>query len=137
MKKIFKLLIPTSKCLLTTKSAKDGGDKREVNDMFSIKDAFIFCPSGNTIMLQEILPQGIFASEYEMDQMEETKDSIFNKIVTITFEDNDAKRSMKQAIDEYLMDVAVHATEYSSALNVKGISVLQKTVLLKTGSTIA
>ena len=56
-----------------------------------------------------------------MNQLEETKDSILNKIVTITFDENNAIRSMKQAVEEYLKDVAVNATEYSSALNVKGI----------------
>ena len=56
-----------------------------------------------------------------MNQLEETKDSIFNKFVTITFEENDANRSMKQAVKEYLRDVAVNAKEYSSALNVTGI----------------
>ena len=56
-----------------------------------------------------------------MDQLEETKDSILNKIVTIPFGEDDASRSMKQTIMEYLKDVAVNVKEYSSALNVMGI----------------
>ena len=75
--------------------------------MFPIQDAFIFCPTGGTLMLNKVLQQGIFASEQEMDQLEETKYSIFNKIVTLTFEENDAIRSMKQAIEGHLKDVAV------------------------------
>ena len=70
--------------------------------MFSIQDAFIFCPMGDTIVLNEGLQQVIFYSEQEMDRLEETKDSIFNKIVTIPFNENDSIRSMKQAIEEYL-----------------------------------
>ena len=75
----------------------------------------------DTIVLNAVFQQGIFASEQEMDQLEETKDSILNKIVTIPFGEDDAIRSMKQAIEEYLKDVAVNAKEYSSALNVMGI----------------
>ena len=90
-------------------------------DMFSVQDAFAFCPTGDTIVLNKVLQQDIFASEQEMDQLEETKDSIFNKIVTISFGKEDASRSMKQAIEEYLKDVKVNAKEYSSALNVMGI----------------
>ena len=73
--------------------------------MFFVQDAFIFCPMGGTIVLNEVLPQGIFASKQEMDRLEETKDSILNKIVTIPFDENDAIRSMKQAIEEYLKEV--------------------------------
>ena len=79
--------------------------------MFFVQDAFIFCPIGGTIVLNEVLQQGIFASEQEMDRLEETKDSILNKIVTIPFDENDSIRSMKQAIEEYLKDVAVNAKD--------------------------
>ena len=88
-------------------------------DIFSVQDAFAFCPMGDTIVLKEVLQQGIFAQE--MDQLVETKDSIFNKFVTIPFGNEDASRSMKQAIEEYLKDVKINAKEYSSALNVLGI----------------
>ena len=57
----------------------------EKRDMFSVQDAFVFCPMGNTTLLNEALQQGIFASEQEMDKLEETKDSILNKIITIPF----------------------------------------------------
>ena len=69
--------------------------------MLFVQDVFIFCPMGGTIVLNEVLQPGIFASEQEMDRVEETKDSILNKIVTITFDENDAFRSMKQAVEEY------------------------------------
>ena len=72
-----------------------------------------------------------------MDKLKETKDSIFNKIITIPFDKNDSNRSMKQAIEEYLKDTIVKAKEYSSALNVMGIFSMQKIVLLKIGFTIA
>ena len=50
-------------------------------DMFSVQDAFAFCPTGDTIVLNEVLQQGIFASEQEMDQLEETKDSILTRLL--------------------------------------------------------
>ena len=76
---------------------------------------------GGTLVLNEVLKQGIFASEQEMSQMEDTKNSIVNKFGTIDFEEEDANRSKMQAITEYLMDVEVNAKEYFSALNVAGI----------------
>jgi len=107
------------------KISTDAETKTSINDvskdMFSVQDAFAFCPMGDTIVLNEVLQQGIFASEQEMDQLVETKDSIFNKFVTIPFGNEDASRSMKQAIEEYLKDVKINAKEYSSALNVMGI----------------
>ena len=63
--------------------------------MFSVQDAFAFCPMGDTIVLNEVLQQGIVASEQEMDQSEETKDSIFNKIVTIPFGEDESEALSK------------------------------------------
>ena len=51
-----------------------------------------------TFVLNEVLKQGIFASEQEMSQMEDTKNSIFNRYVTIDFEEKGANRSKMQAI---------------------------------------
>ena len=72
-------------------SKKDEGEVNTVEDKIIIQDAFIFCPKGGTFVLNEVLKQGIFASEQEMRQMEDTKNSIFNKFVTIDFEEEDAK----------------------------------------------
>ena len=56
------------------KISTDAETKTSVNDvskdMFSVQDAFAFCPMGDTIVLNEVLQQGIFASEQEMDQLE-------------------------------------------------------------------
>ena len=85
-----------------------------------IQDAFIFCPSVGSFALNETLKQGIFASEREMNQMEETKVSIFNRFITIEFETKDARRSKIQAIADYLEDVKNNAKEYNSALFMTG-----------------
>ena len=74
-------------------------------DAIEIKDTFIFCPMSEPIVLNETLGQGIFASEREMTEMEENKNSISNKFITIEFNDKDANRSKRQAIEEYLQDV--------------------------------
>ena len=74
-----------------------------------------------TLVLNETLKQGIFSSENEMSQRQDTKSSIFNRFVTINFEEKDANRSKMQAITEYLKDVKENAKEYNAALLVSGI----------------
>ena len=74
-----------------------------------------------SIVLNETLGQGIFASEREMTEMEENKNSISNKFITIEFNEEDANRSKRQAIEEYLRDVRDNAKEYNSALFVQGV----------------
>ena len=74
-----------------------------------------------SFVLNETMVQGIFASEREMNQMECTRNSIFNRFITIAFDEKDVKRSKVQAIEEYLMDVKDNAREYNSALYVEGI----------------
>ena len=79
-------------------------DEREVDKVadtpITIQDTFIFCPMAGTFALNETLKQGIFASKSEMSQTEATKNSIFNRFVTINFEEKDANRSKMQAITE-------------------------------------
>ena len=48
----------------------------------NIHDAFIFCPMLTSVILNKKLEQGIFASEREMSQMEDTKISIVNKFIS-------------------------------------------------------
>ena len=74
-----------------------------------------------SFVLNETVVQGIFASEREMNQMECTRNSIFNRFITIAFDEKDVKRSKVQAIEDYLMDVKDNAREYNSALYVEGI----------------
>ena len=59
-------------------STKDEEEVDTVEDKTIIQDAFIFCPTGGTLALNKVLKQGIFASKQEMNQLEETKNSIFN-----------------------------------------------------------
>ena len=100
-------------------------DMQEVDnsllDAIEIKDAFIFCPMSEPIVLNETLGQGIFASEREMTEMEENKNSISNKFITIEFNEVDSNRSKRQAFEEYLQDVRDNAKEYNSALHVQGV----------------
>ena len=65
--------------------------------------------------------QGIFASEREMNNMEDDRISISNKFISIEFNEGHENRSKVQAIEEYLLDVKNNAQEYKSALNVQGI----------------
>ena len=74
-----------------------------------------------TFVLNETLTQGIFASENEMSQTEATKNSIFNRFVTINLEEKDTNRSKMQDITEYLKDVKENAKEYNAAMHVAGI----------------
>jgi len=87
----------------------------------TIQDVFIFCAMARTFVLNETRKQGIFASENEMSQTEATKNSIFNRFVTINLEEKDTNRSKMQAITEYLKDVKENAKEYNAALHVAGI----------------
>ena len=79
----------------------------------------------DSVDLNETLEQGIFASEREMRQMEDTKISIFNKFISIAFDEKDASRSKLQAIEEFLRDVKNNAKEYESTLFMTGKMKLQ------------
>ena len=83
-----------------------------IQDISFIQDAFIFCPMLESFVLNETMVQGIFASEREMNQMECTRNSIFNRFITIAFDEKDVKRSKVQKDN---------AREYNSALYVEGI----------------
>ena len=74
-----------------------------------------------SFVLNETMVQGIFASKREMNQMDCTRNSIFNKFITIAFDEKDVKRSKVQAIEDDLMDVKDNAREFNSALYVEGI----------------
>ena len=80
------------------------------------------------IVLNETLGQGVFVSEREMTDLEENKNSICNKFLSIKFNKEDATRSKRQAIAEYLRDVRDNAKEYDSALYVQGIFTFEDSV---------
>ena len=88
-------------------------------DAIEIRDAFIFCPMPEPIVLNERLGQGTYVSEREMTDLNENKNSTCNKFISIEFNKEDASRSKKQAIAEYLRDVVDNAKEYESAVYVK------------------
>ena len=88
-------------------------------DAIEIRDAFIFCPMPEPIVLNETLGQGIYVSEREMTDLNENKNSICNKFISIEFNKEDATRSKRQTIAEYLRDVVDNAKEYESAVYVK------------------
>ena len=60
---------------------------------------YFFYPK--SLALNETMVQGIFASEREINQMECTRNSIFNRFITIVFDEKNVKRSKVQAIEEY------------------------------------
>jgi len=63
----------------------------------------------DSFVLNETMIQGIVASEREMNQMECTRNFMFNRFITIAFDDKDLKRSKVQGIADYLMDVKDNA----------------------------
>jgi hypothetical protein len=50
------------------------------------------------VKLDKILVQGIFNSEREMKEMDETKYSIYNKFTTIVFAEKDSNKSKLQTV---------------------------------------
>ena len=54
-------------------------------DAIQIRDAFIFCPMPEPVVLNETLGQGIHVCEREMTDLEENKNSICNKFISIEF----------------------------------------------------
>ena len=90
-------------------------------DAIQIRDAFIFCPMLEPVVLDETLDQGIHICERQMTDLNENKNSICNKFISIEFNKEDTSKSKKQAIAEYLRDVVDNAKEYESAVHVQGI----------------
>ena len=97
-------------------------------DAIQIRDAFIFCPMPEPVVLNETLGQGIHVCEREMTDLNENKNSICNKFISIEFNKEDATRSKRQAIAEYLRDVVDNAKEYESAVYVQGIFTFEDNV---------
>ena len=86
-----------------------------------------------SFVLNETMVQGIFASEREMNQMECTRNSIFNRFSTIASDKKDVKTSKVQTTEEYLMDAKDNAREYNSALYLEGILSYEMMHQLKIG----
>jgi len=97
-------------------------------DAIQIRDAFIFCPMPEPVMLDETLGQGIHVCERQMTDLNENKYSICNKFISIEFSKEEASKSKRQAIAEYLQDVVDNAKEYESAVYVQGIFTYQDDV---------
>ena len=55
-----------------------------------------------TMQFDKVLEQGIFISENEMSQMEETKASLLYKFCIITFDDEIFTKSKIQTVQDYL-----------------------------------
>ena len=71
---------------LSDKESNDDVSKDTITESnYKIPDAFIFCPNMGTMQFDKVLEQGIFISENEMRQMEETKASLLYKFCTLTF----------------------------------------------------
>jgi len=97
-------------------------------DAIQIRDAFIFCPMPESVVLDETLGQGIHVCERQMTDLNENKNSMCNKFISIEFNKEDASKSKRQAIAEYLQDVVENAKEYESAVNVQGIFTYEDSV---------
>ena len=106
--------------------------KNKLQDTSFIQDTFIFCPMLVSIVINDTMVQGIFASEREMNQTECTKHSFLFNSTSIAFKEKGTKMSKIQATEEYLMDVKDNAREYGSALYVEGIICYENDVPVET-----
>ena len=61
-----------------------------LHDAIQIRDAFVFCPMPEPIVLDETLGQGIHVCERQMTELNENKNSICNKFISIEFNKEDA-----------------------------------------------
>jgi len=75
------------------KSNKDEEEADRSQGTSLIQNAFIFYTIMESFTLNETMLQGIFASESEINQMECTRSSIFNRFTTIALDNKDAKRN--------------------------------------------
>ena len=80
-----------SKAVLAKESKKNEEEKNKLQDTSFIQDAFIFCPMLVSIVINDTMVQGIFASEREMNQTECTKHSFLLNFTTIAFKEKDTK----------------------------------------------
>ena len=64
-----------------------------LHDAIQIRDAFVFCPMPEPIVLDEALGQGIHVCERQMTELNENKNSICNKFISIEFNKEDASKS--------------------------------------------
>ena len=78
-----------------------------------------------SIQMESILAQGIFLSEQEMTQMEESRHSIIAKFTHITFEAKDSTKSKLQTVEDVLKNMD-NEEEFYSSINVSGIYSYEK-----------
>ena len=81
------LSMENPKVLSDIESERMDENEDAICNLKHIQHAFVFCPTMGSIQMDSILAQGIFLSEKEMSQMEDTKFSLFNRFTTITFEE--------------------------------------------------
>ena len=93
-----------------------------------VQDAFVFCPMIGSIQMESILAQGIFLSEQDMTQMEESRHSIYAKFSHITFEANYSTKSKLQTVEDVLKNMEINANEedFYSSIDVSGIYSYEK-----------
>ena len=93
-----------------------------------IKDAFVSCPMMGSIQMESILAQGLFQSEQEMTQMEESRHSIIAKFTHITFEAKDSAKSKLQTVEDVLKNMEINDNEedFYSSIDVSGIYSYEK-----------
>ena len=74
-----------------------------------------------TMQFDKVLEQGIFVSENEMSQMEETKASLLYKLCTITFDNEIATKNKFQPVQDYLNEAIQNEKKFNSSMFVTGI----------------
>ena len=87
--------------------------------------------------MENILAQGIFLSEQEMTEMEESENSIYAKFTYITFEEKDSTKSKMQTVEDVLKDMEINENEVFILPSMSQESlVMKKILLLKIGYSI-
>ena len=87
-----------------------------------IPEAFIFCPKTETVKVENLFGQVIFASEIKMSSMMETRNSMPVFFTTIRFNDEDINKNTSQRVEEYLQNAIANETAYKDSLmHVSGI----------------
>ena len=81
-----------------------------------------------SIQMESILAQGIFLSEQEMTEMEESENSIYAKFTYITFEEKDSTKSKMQTVEDVLKDMEINDNEeeFYACINITGIFSYEK-----------
>ena len=86
-------------------------NKNAICNSEHVQDAFVFCPMTGSIQMESILAEGVFLSEQEMTQMEESRHSIYAKFTHITWEAKYSTKNKFQSVEDVLKHMKINDNE--------------------------